>query len=76
MIENMQTIVAKLNDNECKYVLASQLGFKKIIQDMIDDPAVGAYLKDTVFRKRYVASEFTGESFLAKEWAGTVIFLG
>ncbi|XP_001601258.1 spatacsin [Nasonia vitripennis] len=67
MTENMQTLVARLNDNECKYVLASQLGFRNIIQEMIDDPAVGAFLKDTVFRKRYVATEFTGESFLAKE---------
>ncbi|XP_058809210.1 spatacsin [Phymastichus coffea] len=66
MTENMQFLVAKLNDNECKYVLASQLGFRNIIEEMLNDPAIGAYLKDTVFRKRYVTSEFVGESFLAK----------
>lgn len=57
MTENMQFLVARLNDNECKYVLASQLGFRKIVEDMLNDSAVGTYLKDTVFRKRYVTSE-------------------
>ncbi|KAL7289760.1 hypothetical protein TKK_0016361 [Trichogramma kaykai] len=57
MSENMQVLVAKVNDNECKYVLASQLGFRKIVEDMLDDPAVGAYLKDTVFRRRYMGNE-------------------
>ena len=60
MTENMQTLVASLKDNECKYVLASQLGFRKIIEELLDDAAIGAYLKDTVFRKRYVVSEFYG----------------
>ncbi|CAB0038113.1 unnamed protein product [Trichogramma brassicae] len=57
MSDNMQVLVAKVNDNECKYVLASQLGFRKIVEDMLDDPAVGAYLKDTVFRRRYMGNE-------------------
>lgn len=66
MAEHMQLIVGQLADNECKYVLASQLGFRAIVEEMLDDPAVGAYLRDTAFRNRYVASEFLGESFLAK----------
>lgn len=63
MKENMQMLVESLNDNECKYVLASQMGFRKIIEEMLDNPAIGAYLKDTVFKRKYVAAEASGESF-------------
>jgi hypothetical protein len=66
MTENMQTLVTKLNDNECKYLLARQLGFNGIADEMLEDPAVGAYLKDTVLLKRYTTSEFMSESFLGK----------
>ena len=58
MTMNMRLLVAQLNDAECKYVLASQLGFKDIIERMLETPAVGLYLKDTVWRKRYDESEF------------------
>ena len=66
MMENMQALLSSLKDNECKYVLASQLGFRKIIEEMLDEPGIAAYLKDTAFRNRYVSSEFLSESFLAK----------
>lgn len=62
MKDNMQMLVASLNDNECKYVLASQMGFRKIIEEMLDSPAVGASLKDTVFKRKYVASESSVEN--------------
>ncbi|XP_014213188.1 spatacsin [Copidosoma floridanum] len=60
MAENMRALVDKLGDVECKYVLASQLGFRSIVEQMLDDPAVEAYLKDTVFKRGFVASEFVG----------------
>lgn len=63
MKENMQMLVESLKDNECKYVLASQMGFKKVIEEMLDDPAVGAHLKDTVFKRKYVASESASDIF-------------
>ncbi|XP_011500198.1 PREDICTED: spatacsin [Ceratosolen solmsi marchali] len=64
--ENMRALVAKINDTECKYALARQLGFNNIVDEMLEDPAVGTYLKDTVLMKRYVISEFMSESFLSK----------
>lgn len=58
MSENMRSLVNHLSDNECKYVLASQLGFKSIVLSMTDEPGIGAYLKDTVFKTGFVATEF------------------
>ncbi|XP_076620109.1 spatacsin isoform X1 [Colletes latitarsis] len=53
MMDNMKTLVSELSDVECKYMLASQLGFKNIIETMLNDPMIGAYLKDTVWKKGY-----------------------
>ena len=51
-------LVAQLNDTECKYVVASQFGFKDIIETMLETPTVGSYLKDTVWKKQYDESDF------------------
>ncbi|XP_078044398.1 LOW QUALITY PROTEIN: spatacsin [Augochlora pura] len=53
MTDNMKMLISELSDVECKYMLASQLGFKDIIESMINDPMIGAYLKDTVWKKCY-----------------------
>lgn len=53
MTNNMRTLVSELSDVECKYVLASQLGFKDIVEGMLNDPIVGSYLKDTIWKKGY-----------------------
>lgn len=56
MTHNMRTLVRELSDIECKYMLASQLGFKNIVEEMHNDPTVGSYLKDTIWKKGYNAS--------------------
>lgn len=53
MTDNMKTLISKLSDVECKYMLASQLGFKNIVEEMLNDPTVGSYLKDTIWKKGY-----------------------
>ena len=66
MTENMQSLVSELCDVECKYVLASQLGFKKIIEDMLASSTIAAYLKDTVWKQGSSSSkEFTVETYRA-----------
>ncbi|XP_011147988.1 spatacsin [Harpegnathos saltator] len=55
MTNNMRTLVYELSDVECKYMLASQLGFKSIVEEMHNDPVVGSYLKDTIWKKGYNA---------------------
>lgn len=47
----MRTLVSEISDVECKYMLASQLGFKNIVEAMLDNPMIDAYLKDTVWKK-------------------------
>ncbi|XP_072747233.1 spatacsin [Anoplolepis gracilipes] len=56
MTDNIKTLISELSDVECKYKLASQLGFKDIVEEMLNNPLVGSYLKDTVWKKGYVAS--------------------
>jgi len=56
MTDNMRNLVSQLSDIECKYMLASQLGFKDIVEEMLNDPILGSYLKDTVWKKGYTAS--------------------
>ncbi|EZA52114.1 Spatacsin [Ooceraea biroi] len=56
MTDNMRTLVSQLSDVECKYMLASQLGFKDIVEEMLNDPILGSYLKDTIWKKGYTAS--------------------
>ncbi|XP_011684393.1 PREDICTED: spatacsin [Wasmannia auropunctata] len=56
MTDNMKTLISELSDVECKYMLASQLGFKNIVEEMLNDPIVGSYLKDTIWKKGYTAS--------------------
>ncbi|XP_076176182.1 spatacsin isoform X3 [Ptiloglossa arizonensis] len=51
MADNMRTLVSEISDVECKYMLASQLGFKNIVEAMLDNPMIDAYLKDTVWKK-------------------------
>lgn len=53
MTDNMKTLISKLSDVECKYMLASQLGFKNIVEEMLNDPTIGSYLKDTIWKKGY-----------------------
>ncbi|XP_076375987.1 spatacsin isoform X2 [Megalopta genalis] len=53
MTDNIKMLISELSDVECKYMLASQLGFKNIIESMLNDPMIGAYLKDTVWKKCY-----------------------
>ncbi|XP_053975278.1 spatacsin isoform X1 [Hylaeus volcanicus] len=53
MTENMKMLVSELSDVECKYMLASQLGYKDIVETMLSNPMIGAYLKDTVWKKGY-----------------------
>ncbi|KAF3424657.1 hypothetical protein E2986_01902 [Frieseomelitta varia] len=53
MTDNMKILISELLDVECKYVLASQLGFKDIVEIMLNNPMIGAYLKDTVWKKGY-----------------------
>ncbi|XP_050480517.1 spatacsin isoform X1 [Bombus huntii] len=55
MTDNMKILISELSDVECKYVLASQLGFKGIVETMLNNPMIGAYLKDTVWKKGYNA---------------------
>lgn len=55
MTDNMKILISELSDVECKYVLASQLGFKDIVETMLNNPMIGAYLKDTVWKKGYNA---------------------
>ncbi|KAK1131494.1 hypothetical protein K0M31_017777 [Melipona bicolor] len=55
MTDNMKILISELLDVECKYVLASQLGFKDIVEIMLNNPMIGAYLKDTVWKKGYNA---------------------
>lgn len=55
MTDNMRILVSELLDIECKYMLASQLGFKNIVEEMLNNPIVGSYLKDTIWRKGYTA---------------------
>ncbi|XP_071562080.1 spatacsin isoform X1 [Temnothorax nylanderi] len=56
MTDNMRTLISELSDVECKYMLASQLGFKDIVEEILNDPIVGSYLKDTIWKKGYTAS--------------------
>lgn len=56
MKNNMKTLISELVDVECKYMLASQLGFKEIVEVMLNSPAIAAYLKDTVWKKGYKSS--------------------
>lgn len=58
MAGNMQMVLSHLTDIECKYMLASQLGFKKIIENMLGNAMISSYLKDTVWRKGYSNPEF------------------
>ncbi|CAL7936629.1 unnamed protein product [Xylocopa violacea] len=53
MADNMKILISELSDVECKYMLASQLGFKNIVEAMLNNPMIGAYLKDTVWKKGY-----------------------
>lgn len=63
MTINMKTLINELDDIECKYVLASQLGFKDIIEITLSNPSSAAYLKDTVWKQGYKPQEFIGETF-------------
>lgn len=56
MTNNMKILISELSDVECKYKLASQLGFKDIVEEMLNNPLVGAYLKDTIWKKGYATS--------------------
>lgn len=56
MTDNMKILISELSDVECKYKLASQLGFKDIVEEMLNNPLVGAYLKDTIWKKGYTTS--------------------
>ncbi|XP_018364335.1 PREDICTED: spatacsin isoform X1 [Trachymyrmex cornetzi] len=56
MTDNMKILISQISDVECKYMLASQLGFKDIVEEMLNDPMIGAYLKDTIWKKGYTAS--------------------
>ncbi|CAK9804301.1 SPG11 [Anthophora quadrimaculata] len=56
MTDNMKMLISELSDVECKYVLASQLGFKTIVETMLNNPMIDAYLKDTVWKKGYTAT--------------------
>lgn len=56
MTDNMRILISELSDVECKYMLASQLGFKDIVEEILNDPIVGSYLKDTIWKKGYTAS--------------------
>ncbi|XP_048514375.1 spatacsin [Athalia rosae] len=58
MAEAMQLLISLLKDVECKYTLASQLGFKNVIETILANPLVSAYLKDTVWRKGYTSTTF------------------
>lgn len=51
MTDNMKMLISELSDVKCKYVLASQLGFKGIVETMLGNPMISAYLKDTVWKK-------------------------
>ncbi|XP_076280997.1 spatacsin [Lasioglossum baleicum] len=53
MTDNMKMLISELSDIECKYMLASQLGFKTIVESMLNTPMIVAYLKDTVWKKGY-----------------------
>ncbi|XP_031835040.1 spatacsin isoform X2 [Nomia melanderi] len=53
MTDNMKMLISELSDVECKYMLASQLGFKNIVESMLNNPMIVAYLKDTVWKKSY-----------------------
>ncbi|XP_063995284.1 spatacsin [Diachasmimorpha longicaudata] len=63
MTMNMQSLITELNDIEAKYVLASQLGFKEIVEGLLTNDTTGSYLKDTVWKQGVNPQEFIGESF-------------
>lgn len=63
MTLNMQSLISELNDIEAKYVLASQLGFKEIVEGLLANETTGSYLKDTVWKQGFNPQEFIGESF-------------
>ncbi|XP_017759699.1 PREDICTED: spatacsin [Eufriesea mexicana] len=52
MSDNMRILISELSDVECKYILASQLGFKNIVETMLCNPMINAYLKDIVWKRR------------------------
>lgn len=58
MAESMENLVSLVQDVECKYTLASQLGFKNVIENLLGNSSVCAYLKDTVWRKGYASTAF------------------
>uniref|UniRef100_A0A0C9R810 SPG11 protein n=1 Tax=Fopius arisanus TaxID=64838 RepID=A0A0C9R810_9HYME len=63
MTLNMQSLIVELNDIEAKYVLASQLGFKEIVEGLLANDTTGSYLKDTVWKQGFNPQEFIGEKF-------------
>ncbi|XP_074094881.1 spatacsin [Cotesia typhae] len=63
MTQNMQSLIGELNNVECKYVMASQLGFKNMIEAMLSNLTIGSYLKDTVWKQGFNPQEFIGENF-------------
>ncbi|XP_034936276.1 spatacsin [Chelonus insularis] len=63
MTLSMQSLISELTDVECKYILASQLGFKNIIESMLSDSAISSYLKDTVWKRGFNPQKFIGENF-------------
>ncbi|KAG7198542.1 hypothetical protein KM043_005909 [Ampulex compressa] len=56
MSNHMQLLVMELQEVEYKYMIASQLGFKRIVESMLTDSMIREYLKDTVWKKGYNAT--------------------
>ena len=52
MYKQMKKFVSGVRDIEVKYCVASQLGIRDIVEDLVNSPNV-AYLKDTVWRSGY-----------------------
>lgn len=58
MTENMKNLVKQLCDTECQYVLASQLGFKSLIENMLANVSISSYLKDSAWNVGYNFLEY------------------
>jgi spatacsin len=52
MAQQMKKFVLKLSDVEVKYRLASHMGFRDVIESMLNGPEL-PYLKDTVWQSGF-----------------------
>ncbi|KAJ8669006.1 hypothetical protein QAD02_000265 [Eretmocerus hayati] len=62
MNDGMRSLLMGLDDVRAKYVLASQLGFKDIVETLLDEPIKGGFLRDAAFNRRSDLESFLSET--------------